>query len=436
MKQFDTVVIGAGAAGLCAAYEFARAGRSVCLLEARDRVGGRCWSIPIPGSPVELGAEFIHGAAAVTHEVLRESGQLVVDAPDAHWHVIGSRLQQGGRAFEQITRAFTGARTRKDRSFADLLASLGPRALPPEARTRAQMIVEGLDAADPQLISANEVIAEWTGDLLSDQQARPLGGYGPMMSFLAHKLTGLDVTVKLRSVVTDVQWRKGRVVVRVSTARGAKQLRGAKRSREITARRAILAVPLEILRPEVPGAIRFDPPLDAKRWALDHLATGPALKLVLEFAEPFWETVARGRYRDASFFHDGRGHFPTFWTSLPLRTSSLTAWAGGPRVDAMSGLDAYQLADRALTDLRRIFKVHRSVPKLQSVWFHDWQLDPFARGAYSYVKTGGGQARRKLAAPLAKTLYFAGEATDYEGEATTVAGAIASARRVARQILS
>ncbi|HET7622647.1 MAG TPA: FAD-dependent oxidoreductase, partial [Gemmatimonadaceae bacterium] len=54
----DVAVIGAGAAGLAAARSVADAGRSVLLLEARDRVGGRIWTVD---HGIELGAEFVHG---------------------------------------------------------------------------------------------------------------------------------------------------------------------------------------------------------------------------------------------------------------------------------------------------------------------------------------------------------------------------------------
>ena len=70
------VVIGAGAAGLMAARELARAGRRVTLLEARDRCGGRIDPLPAAefGYPAEGGAEFVHGEAPVTRGLLREAG--------------------------------------------------------------------------------------------------------------------------------------------------------------------------------------------------------------------------------------------------------------------------------------------------------------------------------------------------------------------------
>src|SRR5437868_9219586 len=78
----DFVVIGAGAAGLAAADELARAGRTVLVLEARERIGGRCWTRREPGLavPIELGAEFIHGAAEVTHALISKAGTTSVDS--------------------------------------------------------------------------------------------------------------------------------------------------------------------------------------------------------------------------------------------------------------------------------------------------------------------------------------------------------------------
>ena len=73
--------------------------------------------------------------------------------------------------------------------------------------------------------------------------------------------------------------------------------------------------------------------------------------------------------------------------------------------------------------------------QLDATYFHDWQNDPFSRGAYSYGKIGADGAQQALTAPIANTLFFAGEATDVTGHNGTVHGAIASGQRAAAQIL-
>src|ERR1700709_1810108 len=77
------VVVGAGAAGLMAARELARAGRRATLLEARERGGGRIYPLPAGefGYAAEGGAEFVHGEAPVTHGLLREAGLEVLPIP-------------------------------------------------------------------------------------------------------------------------------------------------------------------------------------------------------------------------------------------------------------------------------------------------------------------------------------------------------------------
>jgi monoamine oxidase len=92
---------------------------------------------------------------------------------------------------------------------------------------------------------------------------------------------------------------------------------------------------------------------------------------------------------------------------------------------------------RAVKSLDAVFGGRaRAESQLVTAWLHDWQQDPFARGAYSYVAVGGHGARKALAAPLRGTLYFAGEAADFEGEHGTVAGALSSGARAARQVMS
>jgi monoamine oxidase len=74
-------------------------------------------------------------------------------------------------------------------------------------------------------------------------------------------------------------------------------------------------------------------------------------------------------------------------------------------------------------------------PLLGAAYFHDWQNDPFSRGAYSYGAVGSDGAQEALGRPIESTLFFAGEATDTTGNNGTVHGAIASGRRAAKEIL-
>jgi len=73
--------------------------------------------------------------------------------------------------------------------------------------------------------------------------------------------------------------------------------------------------------------------------------------------------------------------------------------------------------------------------QMTGAFTHDWQGDPFSRGAYSYAAIGGIDAAQELAAPMAETLYFAGEATNCDGYNGTVHGAIATGYRAAQELL-
>src|SRR6476619_6448005 len=69
------LVVGAGAAGLMAAYELSKKGNQVIILEAANRLGGRIHTVTDPSfsQPIELGAEFIHGDLKLTLSLLKES---------------------------------------------------------------------------------------------------------------------------------------------------------------------------------------------------------------------------------------------------------------------------------------------------------------------------------------------------------------------------
>lgn len=104
---------------------------------------------------------------------------------------------------------------------------------------------------------------------------------------------------------------------------------------------------------------------------------------------------------------------------------------------ALKGLATEEITHNALQALARIMGIDARDLEAQmtGAFTHDWQADPFSRGAYSYAAVGGIGAAQTLASPVAETLYFAGEATNADGYNATVHGAIASGYRVAEEIL-
>jgi monoamine oxidase len=429
----DIIVIGAGAAGLAAAAALDRLGCSVLVLEARDRLGGRIWTRLEPQLPaaVELGAEFIHGESPETAALLRQAGAAALDTSGEHWSLIGGRLQRRTESLlGKVRSAFEEAEvlSRPDMSLEDFLASGEAGGLPEEARAMARAFVSGFDAADPRLVSLHSVAQEWRpGGMLDSSQSRPLGGYSSALLALAGGLDASRVRLRLQSVVTSVRWGDRSVEVE------GKWLGKAFRA---TARKAIITVPLGVLQAaaDAPGAIRFDPPLEAKRPALAHLLSGPVLKVGLHFSRPFWEELEGGRYADASFFHAPGKVFPTLWTLLPARVPLLNAWVGGPTAGRLSELTDGEIIQQAIDCVSSVLCGGAGVPPVQAAYVHNWMRDPYARGAYSYVAVGGGNAREVLATPLGGALFFAGEATDTSGEATTVTGALRSGARAALEV--
>jgi monoamine oxidase len=401
-NSFEVIVIGAGAAGLAAAAELAQAGRSVLIVEARDRIGGRCYTRRMPGLavPVELGAEFIHGRPQATLALLERAGVPGVDSTRTQRFVDRGTLRPVD-AFAEAQKAMraTAVLKKRDLSFEAFLKSR--KNLSRVTRTFARMMVQGFDAADPALVSARDIADEWK-TALGSSQMRPQGGYGPLLASFVK-----DVSIKLNTEVREIRWQRGAVEVA-----------------GIRARQAVITLPLGVLQSD---SVRFSPPLTEKRGALAKLASGPVIRVAMRFREPFWDE----RCPNVAFFHSPLAPFPTFWTPLPLRAPLLTAWAGGPKAARLTGSSQKELLQNAVTSVRSVFG---RIPQPEAAFVQDWQADLFARGGYSYVKVNGHGARHALAAPIEQTLFFAGEATDTD-QAGTVGGALQSGIRAARELM-
>lgn len=143
--RFDTIIIGAGAAGLAAARDLSGAGKRVCILEARERIGGRIWT--------EMGAEFIHGEAVETFAIVEAAALLAYQLPDSHWWSSGRRWSEINDFWGTIDRVRARIPARAhDISFAEFLKR--QRAISPHVKRLATTFVEGYHAAHADRISA------------------------------------------------------------------------------------------------------------------------------------------------------------------------------------------------------------------------------------------------------------------------------------------
>ncbi|HEX3466001.1 MAG TPA: NAD(P)/FAD-dependent oxidoreductase [Candidatus Elarobacter sp.] len=428
----DVVVLGAGAAGLAAARLLSEARAHVVVLEARDRVGGRILTREDVGLqvPIDLGGEFVHGTSATSFALLRAANTVAVDLGERAFSYEDGELRDRDDPFEVVARVLARANElRDDVSIDQFLRDLPDGEDVERARRYTRMLIEGFDAADPALASTIALAAEWNGGPggQTAEQFRPLGGYAPLLRRLCGALDPERVQVRLATPAHVLRRDDEGVLVEATTSFGEPL--------HVRARKAIVTLPVGVLHGD---GLRFDPELPPRtRDALARLIMGPVVKLVLRFRTAYWERVQGGRYRDGGFFHNAAAAFPTFWTMMPLRAPLLVGWAGGPKAAALAGRGEPELVATALADLRTLFGGEIDPgEELEAAYLHDWQRDPWSRGAYSYVAVGAGDPRADLAAPVDDVIYFAGEATAGANEAGTVAGALITGERAAREALS
>jgi monoamine oxidase len=419
-RTADVLIVGAGVAGLSAAAELASAGLAVTLLEARERIGGRIFTLHPDDSdaPVELGAEFVHGRPPELLRLLDDAGATLqsVEGVDAgYMHGALSRFPQDDAAFALLEQLADCVRREGDMSFADFLERRQPIA---EHAERARSFVEGFNAADARRIGIAALARQQQAEdeIDGDQSLRPIHGYDIVPGYLARRAKQAGARILLLSPVTSLEWTPGSVTIH--TAEGA----------SFTAAKTILTLPLGVLKAR---SVAFHPEPSRILSAADRMEQGSVRRLVLVFRTPFWKVKM-----PAMRFLFAPGTTPAvYWTQHPRETAMLVGWVGGPKADAVS--NGEQFLAEALRSLERIFSLAPQSldAELRNWYLHDWQSDPYTLGAYSYAPFCAVDCSTEMANPVDNTLFFAGEHTDITGHWGTVHGALRSGLRSAKQLL-
>ena len=406
--QYDVVIIGAGVAGLAAARRLLDAGRQPLVLEARNRIGGRVWT-DRSHSPVELGAEFIHGQRAATWKIVEQAGLTV-----RPWNGLrrfarnGSLLpiDENNTFSEQVSELYDAVEhySGPERSAAAVIAQRAPADNP--AAPYALRWLANIEAADTDRLNASVLAEERRLNTAGPDNFRSIDGYDQVPSYLA-----MNVDIRLNSPVERIEWSDSGALL---TLTGGEK---------ISARQVIVTVPIGVLQA---GRPVFAPPLPAaKRSAIDAIAMGHITKIILWFGTSFWEPFA---------FLSTDGAVTTWWPSGTSEAPALTGYTGGFAALALDAMNPSVAVATALGEVAALFGVQARTSFLGGRRI-TWSTDPWSLGAYTYSPLGVGDARARLAAPLVGTLFFAGEATLTNGHLATVHGALESGWRVADEVL-
>ncbi|HWT58300.1 MAG TPA: NAD(P)/FAD-dependent oxidoreductase [Rhizobium sp.] len=380
----DVVIIGAGAAGIAAArrLQAIRPDLSILLLEAGDRLGGRAWSIGLPGASdiaLDLGCGWLHGARTNAWTGIADEVGLTVDRTPAPWNG-GRRLQRDDaetRAAQEAIGAYFERLESHEGDDTDLAAMLEPgNAWNGQIRAIGTYIT-GAELERSSVVDYNRY------DPGPGPDWRVREGYGTLISRY-----GRPVPARLGVEVTRIDHRHAGHIA-IETNQGG-----------LSARAVLVTVSTNMLAAE---KIAFDPPLPEKIEAAARLPLGLADKLFLRLDNQ--EALPADTHMLGSISRGATGTYQL----RPLGAPVVEAYFAGDLAhdleregrDAAFSFAADELAAQFGADIRK---------ELSVTAISAWAAAPHIGGSYSYAEPGASDLRTVLAAPHDQRIFFAGEA--------------------------
>jgi monoamine oxidase len=265
------------------------------------------------------------------------------------------------------------------------------------------------------------------------------GGYDGLPEGLARRFQQAGGRIRTGAAVSAIHWTSGDVRVIFSPVGDTAVAVNA--TETLKAESVVITLPLGVLQAR---GVAFDPAPARILEQADRMRMGQVCRINLIFRHRWWAELPhpyRMQLRELSFLLPVRrtpgAHFNVFWTGYPSLDPVITAWSGGPSSAAFAAMTSHEIAHTACADLARAFGLAQKdvLDELVTHHSHDWQKDPYALGAYSWVPVGACDASTRMCEPVDATLFFAGEHTDTTGHWGTVHGAMRSGSRAAQQLL-
>ena len=402
----EVVIIGAGVSGLACAAALAKHAIRAVIVDARPVVGGRIRTV-LPadgGPPLELGAQVVHGDRNPVLDLaghglpgIRSPAAAPLPRATAAWAVLrGRRVPLGALARGGIPPwAIEPMLTAGDPEL-PVSEWLDQRRIAGDHRLAAEEWFRQNWAAEPAQLSAAGVAAARRADATGDGEHAFDAGFGALAEALA---AGADI--RLRTPVRALRWTPGRA--EVTTGAGQR----------LVARAAVITVPPPVV---TAGRLAIAPLPPGKAAAARALPSGDGLCAIA--------TMARAVPESAVVFDaDGRGGFVRCAAGRPEVLIVAKARAAA----AVRGAGPAGVLARVLPA--------RLAGQVTGIRIADWGSDPWASGVFSYPAPGAARAGAAWAAPLGRTLFFAGEATTAGTLPPTVHGALSSGLRAASEVV-
>lgn len=403
-REVDIVVIGAGAAGLAAARHIVAARRSVVVVEASNRIGGRCLTDTTSFDvPFDRGARWLHNPDDnPLIKPIRGAGMEIYPAPPGQKIRVGRRNARAGEAEDFLATLVRANRAIDDAARGKADASCAA-ALPNDLGDWASTVafVLGASATGKDLRDLSALDKSRAQERMAAIACRQ--GLGALLVKL-----GEDVPVVLGAPATRVVWSGRDVSVETPSGR-------------INARAAIVTVSSNVLRA---GRIQFAPELPKRQIdAAANLSLGSYDRIALQLPGN-----ALGLGRDETVIE----------RSADQRTALLVSNIGGSSLCTLdvAGSFGRELAAQGEAAMIAFAREWLSglfgsdaVASIERSSTTNWNADPWVQGAMSAAVPGGQPSRRMLAEPFGN-VFVAGEAT-HETMWGTVGGAWQSGERAA-----